>query len=146
MSQKFCIIFITFVSYFNLQQKHPSIRNKGHHAVPSEITFLPILGPHANINSCLLRWRTPLLKLPPPFGFWSIMRTESKPWIRTSNNFKELGLDNKLGSIPSNLNSFTEASTMSTESEPLIRTNNNFKELRLDNKLGSIPSNFWSLF
>ena len=44
-----------------------------------------------------LRWRTPSLKLLPPLGCWSIARAESDPWIKTSNNPRELDPDSMLG-------------------------------------------------
>ena len=70
---------------FKLPQKHPGIVK--HRLKPSFWQFLDLT----------LRRRTSSLKLPPPFGCWSVASAERKPWIGTSNNPWEPGPDNRLG-------------------------------------------------
>ena len=88
VNQKFCNILVTFVLFFKLQQKQPSIQSRNYHVALSEITFLLVL----------VLWGIKLsLKLPPALDCWSITRAENKPWIETSNIPMELGLDYILG-------------------------------------------------
>ena len=59
--------------------------------------FLQVLWSHADTSSCLLTQRIPSSKLPPPLVYWSIMNAGSEPWIKTSNNRRELSLEYMLG-------------------------------------------------
>ena len=76
--------------------KQPSIESSGYRVALSKAALLPILWSHSDTSSCSSWWRTRSLKLPPPFGWWSVKRAECNLWIRTSDNSKELGPDNML--------------------------------------------------
>ena len=71
-----------FALFFNLQQKQLSIQNRGHHAAPFEISFLPVFWSQDDSSSCPSIWKIPLSKLLHRLGCWSAERLGSEPWIR----------------------------------------------------------------
>ena len=66
--------FGNLFALFKFQQKQPNIQNRSHYVVSFEATFLPVLWSHADKSFCLLRQRTPSLKLPPPLGGGSVIK------------------------------------------------------------------------
>ena len=127
-----------------------------------EATFLPVLWSHNDTISCPSKQRTPSLKIPSPFGCWSIARAWSEPWIRISNNPRELGPDYMLGetnflpilwfcadTISCYLRWWTPSlkltppdcwSVMSTRGKLWIGTSNNPRDLGPDYTLGKASS------
>ena len=116
------------------------------------VNFLSALWSHAETSNYHFSQRTPSLKLPPPLDWWSVTGAESEPWIRTSDNLKDLGADYMLVGVnflsalwfhaeTSNYH-FSQRtpslklpppldwwSVTDPESEPWIKTSNNRKEL-----------------
>ena len=86
-----------FIFFFKLERKQLSIQSRDHCVIPSEAIFLPFLWSDTDTCYCSLRQRIPSLKLSFPIGCWSIANAGSEPWIRTSNNLRELDPDDMLG-------------------------------------------------